>query len=303
MAIQSKVIKQKMSSIGNIKKITKTMEMVSVSKMKRAVEGSLASRDYARYALELLVTLAKERNVPHPLLENGIGNKTLLVIVASNKGLCGGYNTNISKIVSKFKEQNNNIEIDCITIGKQAERIANRNKLTILASLNEMGENLSMQEINTLKKIILKEFVELKKYKNVCIAYTQFIKQLDYKPNIKEIIPVSPKTTRNIVDEIEMGKKDEYFDKRSMALYLFEPNEEEVLDKVIPNLLSATLFQIMIEAQASEHSSRMVAMKNATDNAGELLDELELTYNRARQAGITQEVAEIIGGAEALNKN
>jgi F-type H+-transporting ATPase subunit gamma len=303
MAIQSKIIKQKMTSIGSIKKITKTMEMVSVSKMKKAVSNSLASREYARYALELLVTLAKERNIPHPLLEEGPGSKRLLVIVASNKGLCGGYNVNISKSVSKFKEKYIDEDIDCVTIGKQSERIAKRNKLNIIASITEFGENITLEEIEILNKIILKEFVEFKNYKNVSIAYTQFVKQLDYRPNIREIIPVSSKTSRNIIEEMETGSTAERFNKKSMALYLFEPNEERVLDKVIPDLMSAILLQIMLEAQASEHSSRMVAMKNATDNAGELLDDLKLTYNRARQAGITQEVAEIIGGAEALNTN
>ena len=301
MAVQSKIIKQKMLSVGNIKKITKTMEMVSVSKMRKAVSNSLASRQYARYALELLVTLAKERNIPNPLLEEGKGDKTLIVIVASNKGLCGGYNVNISKAVSKFKKENQDLE--CIAIGKQAERIANRNNLKIVASLNDFKEDVTLDEIDLLKKIILKEFIELKKYKNVSIVYTQFIKQLEYSPSIKEIIPVSAKTTRNILEETDEGSVDDRFDKKSMALYLFEPSEERVLDKVIPELLGATLFQIILEAQASEHSSRMVAMKNATDNAGELLDDLRLTYNRARQTGITQEVAEIIGGAEALNTN
>jgi F-type H+-transporting ATPase subunit gamma len=303
MAIQTKIIKQKMTSIGSIRKITKTMEMVSVSKMKKAVTNSLVSREYSRYALELLVTLAKERSMSHPLLEEGVGQRELLVIIASNKGLCGGYNVNISKSVSKFIKKNEGIEIEALTVGRQAERIAKRNKLKIIASINELGENIYLDEIEVLKKIIIDNFLLSKNYKNVSIVYTQFVKQLEYKPYIREILPVSLKTTRNIIEETEAGSVDERFDKKSMSLYLFEPSEERVLEKVIPDLLSAILLQIMLEAQASEHSSRMIAMKNATDNAGELLEELTLTYNRARQAGITQEVAEIIGGAEALNTN
>ncbi len=302
MAIQTKAIKQKMTSVGNIKKITKTMEMVSVSKMKRAVSRSFASRMYARYALEILVTLSKERNMTDPLLEYGVGEKTLMIIVASNKGLCGGYNINISKSVSKYKSEHGQ-DLDAITIGKQAERIASRNKIPIIASFNEFGEDVDLNKVKTLRKLIISEFKEFHKYKNVVVVYTEFIKQLDYKPTVKEILPISPKTTRNIIEEIEEGHEDTRFDKRGMALYLFEPSEERVLRKVLPNLLTATLFQIILEAGASEHSSRMVAMKNATDNAGELLNDLKLTYNRARQASITQEVAEIIGGAEALNSN
>jgi len=303
MAIQAKAIKQKMKSIGSIKKITKTMEMISISKMKRAVQGSIASREYARYALELLINLAKERNISHPLLEKRSEGKILLVIIASNKGLCGGYNINISKSVAKFKTNHPNGEIEAITIGKQAERIANRSKLKIISSITDFQENISIEEVEILKKIILKEFLENQKYKNVSIAYTQFVKQLDYRPNIKEIIPIGPKTIRNIIDEIEMEKEESHFDKRSMALYLFEPSEERIMEKVIKDLLSVILFQIMIEATASEHSSRMVAMKKATESAEELLDDLKLTHNRVRQARITQEVAEIIGGAEALNTN
>lgn len=300
MAIQTKAIKQKMTSVGNIKKITRTMEMVSVSKMKRAVARSFASREYARYALELLITLSKERNISNSLLEYGTGDKILLVIVASNKGLCGGYNINVSKTVSKFKASAGR-EIDCIAIGKQAERIARRNSIPIIASFNEFGEDIDFAEIETLRKVVIKEFLEAKKYNSVSIAYTEFVKQMDYLPKIREILPVSPKTTRNIIESTQEGRDESRFEKRSMALYLFEPSEEKVLTHVIPHLLSATLFQIMLDAGASEHSSRMVAMKNATDNAGTLLNDLRLTYNRARQASITQEVAEIIGGAEALN--
>lgn len=292
-----------MTSIGNIKKITRTMEMVSVSKMKRAVNKSLSSRLYARFALQLLITLAKERNITHPLLEVGNGDKTLIIIIASNKGLCGGYNVNISKIVAKLSARIGNENIDCVTIGKQAERIANRNKIKIIASLNEFGEEIELDEVEVLKNIIINEYIDNKKYKNILVAYTQFIKQLNYQPQIIELIPISPKTTRNILEETEEGREEERFNKNSMALYLFEPSEERVLEQVIPDLLRATLLQIMQEAQASEQSSRMVAMKNATDNASELLADLSLTYNRARQAGITQEVAEIIGGAEALNTN
>ncbi len=300
MAIQIKAIKQRIKSISNIKKITKTMEMVAVSKMKKAINRSSASRDYTRYALEILVTLAKARKVRHPLLEYGKGDKTLLVILASNKGLCGGYNTNIFKVVSKYK-QKNPAETECIVIGKQAEKIAQKNKFKIIASFHEFSDDLNLDEINSVVKVIIDEFTNFKKYKNVVVVYTEFIKQMIYQPNVKEILPVSMKTTRNIVEETEQDRDYSRFNNKSMALYLFEPDEERVLDQVIPNLLLAVFFQIALESIASEHSSRMFAMKNATDNANQLLDDLSLVYNKARQANITQEVAEIIAGAESLN--
>lgn len=302
MAVQIKTIKQKINSIKNIKKITKTMELVAVSKMKKAVSRSQASREYARYALEILVTLAKVKKIPHPLLKPGVGDKTLLLIIASNKGLCGSYNTNISKLITKYK-QTIQTEMECITVGKQAEKIAQRHKFKVIASFQEFGDDFGIDEIRTLRQILIKEFLDSKKYQNVVVAYTEFIKQMQYETSIKEILPVSMKTTRKIIEEMHQGREQARFDKQSLALYLFEPDEERVLDKTIPSLLSATLFQVMLESSASEHSSRMFAMKNASDNASQLLDDLSLIYNKARQANITQEVAEIIAGAEALNVN
>lgn len=299
MAVQAKVIKEKIKSVGNIKKITKTMEMVSVSKMRRAVSATIASREYARYALELMVTLSKKRQISHPLLTVGSGEKTLLVIVASNKGLCGGYNTNISKLVSTFKKNHKGI-IEAVTLGRQAEVIANRNGIFIKASFKEFGEDITISKVKTLRKLLQKEFIESGQYKTVQIIYTQFIKQLDYKPQVREILPVSPKITREILEEVEKGSSKERFDINAMALYLFEPGEQEILDKVLPNLISSVLFQIVLEASASEHSSRMIAMQSASDNAGELEKDLKLTFNRARQAGITQEISEIISGANSL---
>jgi len=299
MAIQAKVIKEKIKSVGNIKKITKTMEMVSVSKMRRAISDTQASREYARHALQLMVTLSKKRSIAHPMLIPGLGAKTLLVIIASNKGLCGGYNTNVSKRVSRFKEKHDG-EIEAITLGRQAELIANRNGIPIKASFKEFGEDIDIVKVKSLRKMIQKEFLESGEYKGVQVVYTQFVKQLDYRPKVREIIPISPKTTREIIEEIEHGSTQERFNLDSMSVYLFEPSEEEVLDQILPSLISSALFQIILEASASEHSSRMIAMQSASDNAEELEKDLTLTFNRARQAGITQEISEIISGANAL---
>jgi F-type H+-transporting ATPase subunit gamma len=300
MATQIKTIKQKIGSVKNIKKITQTMEMVAVAKMKKTIKKSFSSRVYARYALEILVTLAKIRKVRHPLLEYGKGDKTLLIILASNKGLCGSYNINISKVVAKYKKQSKN-DLDCIVVGKQAQKIARKNKLNIIYSFHEFIDNFDPQQISDFEKIVLYEFSKTNKYRNVVIAYTEFIRQMSYEPKIKEILPVNMKMARNIIEEIEKGRDFERFDKKDLAVYQFEPNEHEVLNEIIPNLLSALINQILLESGASEHSSRMFAMKNATDNANNLIDDLSLIYNKARQANITQEVAEIIAGAEALN--
>lgn len=300
MATQIKTIKQKITSISNIKKITKTMEMVSIAKMKKAVDLSLRSKEYAKYALEILKTLANEREIEHPLLELGKGDTTLLVIFASNKGLCGSYNMNISKLVHQYKMKHGE-KIEAVTIGKQAEKIAHRNKFKIIASFHDFGEDISIEEVVSLRKFLMKQFLETGKYKRVVAIYTEFVKRLNYQPIARKILPVTVKATQNLLSDSASALVEK--NGGTMPLYIFEPSEARVLEKVIPTLLNDVLLQIMLESLASEHSSRMVAMKNATDNATELVSDLLLTFNRARQANITQEVAEIIAGAEALNKN
>lgn len=301
MATQIKTIKQKITSISNIKKITKTMEMVSIAKMKKTVSASVASREYSKYAMEILQTIASAKKTKHRFLEMGKGNKVLLLIVASNKGLCGSYNMNISKTVQKYRRARSQFEFEVITIGKQAERIARRNNFKIVASFHEFGEEITADETSVLQKMILDEFSKDGKYRKVAVVYTEFVKQLSYKAIVRQLLPISLSKVKDILEdhvphvETDKGKQT--------ALWLFEPSEERVLNKIIPDLLNDTLLQVMLEALASEHSSRMMAMKNATENATELVADLLLTYNRARQSNITQEVAEIIAGAEALNKN
>jgi F-type H+-transporting ATPase subunit gamma len=245
MATQIKTIKQKINSISNIKKITKTMEMVSVAKMKKAVQASLNSREYAKYALEILKTLASKRSIDHVLLQYGSGEKTLMVIVASNKGLCGSYNMNISKLVHKYKAKHAE-EIEVITIGKQAEKIANRNNFKMIASFHEFGEHISLDEVTLLQKLLLKEFLQPKQYKKVVIVYTEFIKQLSYKPIAREILPVSLKTSKNILEEVGEFTEEIDIKKDTMPLYTFEPTESRVLDKVIPNLLTDLLLLVLL---------------------------------------------------------
>jgi F-type H+-transporting ATPase subunit gamma len=300
MATQIKTIKQKIASVGNIRKITRTMEMVSVAKMRKAINRAIASRDYAKYALEILLTLVNERNISHPLMETREGDTTLLVIIASNKGLCGSYNMNVSKTVAKYIKENANMKIDAIVVGKQAEKIARRFGLNVLDRYHEFKDDFTLTHIKMLRRLVVKLFSEKNHYKNVVVAYTEFVKQMVTKAGVKEILPVTANIATKIVDENDSGVDTFTPNKRGMAEYIFEPSEQRVLDKLIPNFLSTLLFQVMLEANASEHSSRMFAMKNATDNATGILDDLVLTYNRARQANITQEVAEIIAGAEAL---
>ena len=311
MPLATKAIKQKIKSVGNIKKITKTMEMVSVSKMRRAVDHALASRAYSRYALELLVNLSKDKNVSNPLMlvpqKAGVVNKELVILIASNKGLCGGYHTNLFKafniyLKNKFPgglTSGEGSEIKVISIGKYAEKISKKLNLPVFASFNTFSEFSDIEQTKTLSDLVSKEYVE-GGYVSVKILYTEYLKSTTYKPVMRELFPISAETVKNIV-EIEEEKVDTTPEEEKFIDYKFEPDMETILKSILPGLVDVVVYQTLAEAFASEHSARMFAMKNAGDSATTILDALTLSYNHARQDGITRELSEIVAGAEALS--
>jgi len=317
MPLQTKAIKQKIKSVGSIKKITKTMEMVSVSKMRRAVDKALSSRIYSRYALELLVNLSKDKNVSHPLMMKGKSENELIILIASNKGLCGGYHTNLFKsllLYTKTKELQGK-ELNAVAIGKYAEKICKKLSIPVFASFITFSEYSDIEQTKELSNLVSKEFIE-GNYKSVKILYTEFLKSTAYKPVLREIFPISVETIQNILEIVvpvpaeallerknlseEKEEKETVFD---FTNYKFEPDLNLILDSILPGLVDVVVYQTLAEAYASEHSARMFAMKNASDNATTILNSLMLSYNHARQDGITKELSEIVAGAEALSTN
>ena len=303
MALQAKVIKQKIQAVGNIKKITKTMEMVAASKMRRAVDSSVSSRRYADGALEVLVHLSQDRYLNHTLMNKRPDSKKILfVIVSSNKGLCGGYNVNIARKIAESYKLHPDFEIECITVGKRAENIARYNNISIIASFTDFQDVACVQDVRALTQVMLDSFTKDETYAKVMVAYTQFIKTMSYRPKIAQMLPVEPESMYMVIDRVKKEASEDLADSaKSKPVYTFEPSAADILDTVVPQLLKAVMYQVLLDAYASEHSSRMVAMQSATENAGKMQDELRLTYNKARQAGITQEIAEIAAGAEALS--
>jgi F-type H+-transporting ATPase subunit gamma len=297
MATDTKAIRQKIKSINNIKKITKTMEMVSVAKMKRGTEMANRGRSYAKYALELLSNIANVRHLKHPLLAKEVeAGRELILVISSNKGLAGAYNSNISKALATYTK-NRNEEVDCITIGKQSEKSARRSNLKIVASFIDFSEKSSSEEFLIIRDMMVEKF-EKGDYTKISVLFTEFKSSITYKPYLMQLIPVLPEIYKNLLIENSdegIPNEDEFKE------YTFEPNDKEVLAQIIPQIIAAAVYHAFIESVASEHSARMFAMRNANDNAGELLDELTLFYNQARQAAITQEISEIVSGAAALN--
>lgn len=297
MAVSAKAIKSKIGSVKNVGKITKAMELVSVSKMKRSIERVENTRPYAREALAILRQISADSKRSHQLLEHGDNAKNLIVLFSSNRGLCGSYNAKVAKstasFVNRVKKHNANVEF--VTIGRYAEATAKRLGHDIKASFVNFDQNPQLSEAQVLKETVF-ELFKSGEYYNVVVIYTDFISTLTSQVVARQILPVKPDNIVNLLDS-----KDDLDDENPKVESIFEPSEEEVLNYVLESLTLSQLFHAMTESSASEHSSRMVAMKNASENADKLADSLTLTYNRARQAGITQEISEIASGAEALS--
>lgn len=301
MAVRTRAIKQKISSVKNIRKITRAMEMVAVSKMKRAVASALSTRAYALAALDLLIALALERKIPHPLLERGAGERTLMIIVASNRGLCGGFNVTLAKSVMRsFETFGGRNSVDFITIGKNAERLARKLGADVRGSFVDFSDSAGIHGIRGLRRLVLDEFYG-GKYACVLVAYNNYISTVRYAPIIRPLLPITPEILRNLIASV--GENVYSAEVRSAigeGIYLFEPTEAAVLEEVLPQLVAVQLYQMNLESVASEHSARMIAMKNASESAGEMITDLTLDWNRVRQDGITQEISEIAAGANAL---
>ncbi len=279
------------------------MEMVAVSKMKRAVSGTLATRAYAELALKMLVSLSRSTN-DHPMLLPGNGDKTLVVLFASTKGLCGGFNVVLAKAVALYAPTSSDrARVRFLTIGKNAERIAKRLKGEVVASFVDYTEEQEAHQMSGLAKLVQDEFAS-GVYRNVVIIYNNYVSAVSYHPVVRQLLPISAELIKNMLKDL--GEDAPNAPAESTALstipveYLFEPGRAQLLGAVIPQLIEVALYQAFLESMASEHSARMVAMRNATDNATEMLEDLTLSFNHARQDSITREISEISAGANAL---
>lgn len=305
----TKEIKQRIKSVKNTKKITKAMELVAASKMKRAISKALASRLYANYSWDLLTSISERLDgISHPFFTD-INNtndlkksdsKTLIVLITSNSGLCGAYNSQvIKKTISSLKNIPVN-EVDIITIGKKGDNAMRRTGSNVIASFLELPDNRNFNDILPISKMIINEF-RTGKYNKVYIAYTDFISALTQKANLKQILPITKSDIKDLINSI--GENNE-IDKANMnkkkISYLFEGNVNEIIELLAEKLVRMQIFHMILESSASEQSSRMIAMKNASEAAGEMIDDLTLIFNKARQAGITQEISEISAGMASV---
>lgn len=316
MAKGIRELRRRIKSIQNTKKITKAMEMVSAAKMRKAVESVLATRDYANLAWSTIMQLSERTDSKHhPLLRKREKiEKVAVVLVSSNRGLCGAFNMQVvQKAIDSIKLHESKVkETEVITFGTKGRDIAKNLGYNIVADFPKEDITKKATDVSPIAKMIIDKFA-VGEYDKVFVTFTDFETSMKQVPRVKQLLPIETQpddylgvvgkskgvgSTKDFIKE----KADKYLVKGSFTYeYVFEPNPAEVLKLMLPRLIEMQIYQAVLESEASEHSSRMMAMKNATDAAGEMIDDLTLTYNRARQASITQEIAEISSGAAALS--
>ncbi|MEC7282134.1 MAG: F0F1 ATP synthase subunit gamma [Pseudomonadota bacterium] len=282
-----KEIKGKIGSIKNTQKITSAMEMVAASKMKKAQERMASGRPYAQNMLKVIGHIANGNlEYRHPYLEEREVKRVGYIVISTDRGLCGGLNTNEFKLVTqdvkKWREQG--VEVDFAALGSKACSFFNRFGGKLLAAESGLGDKPSVSDVVGVVRVMLKAYDE-GQIDRVFLVFNDFVNTMTQKPVINQLLPL-PKSE----DEEYQHRWD----------YIYEPDRLEILEALMVRYIESQVYQGVVENAASEQAARMVAMKAATDNAGNLIDELQLVYNKARQAAITQEISEIVSGAAAV---
>jgi F-type H+-transporting ATPase subunit gamma len=278
-------IRRRIRPIRNITKITRAMEMVSGAKMRRAQERVQASRPYAeriRVMISALAGLTDIESGQFPLLEHRPIERVSLILMTSDKGLAGALNSNIIRRSAEFIRDDVDGRAEIIALGKKGRDFYRRTQYALTAEFINLADWPSIEDLRPVVDIAIDDFTR-GKVDAVYIASTRFINTLRQRPEVRQLLPITPEFDEEAAE--------------SVRDFIFEPSREAVLQGLLPRYIEVQIYQAMLDALASEHSARMVAMRNATENANDLLDELTLSYNKARQTQITAEVSEIAAGA------
>lgn len=288
MAVNKKTIQRRIKSVRNTRKITKAMELVSAAKMRRATGAVARTRPYAELAWETVrAIMCQSGELRHPLMEAPAdATRTLIVLYASDRGLAGGYNVNVIRKATAMIKERGAENVDVIAIGRRAEYVA-KTGVTMLAAFQGMTEQPKLHDMLPIVRMVMERFAS-GEYSDVHLAYTDFISGITQTPKVTMLLPL---VVHDDTDETAPS-----------TTYTFEPSPLAVLDRILPGIIETKVFHALVEAAASEHAARMMAMRNATDSASEMLEDLTFTYNQARQAAITQEIAELVSGSAAIAK-
>ena len=277
-------IRRRIQSSRNIKQITRAMQFVAASKLKRAQESTLASRPYAEKLDEVLADLATVlTGEDHPLLVRREGGKRLIVLITTDRGLAGALNTNTIRFAAQQITDGHG-DLAVATVGRKGRDAMRRARVPLEAHFEGFGDRPTFADVLPLARLISEDFLS-GKVNRVDIVYSHFVSTLSQKPSMDELLPIIPSQDTEGIPGHQ---------------FIFEPSPAAVLEQLLPRYVATRLYQAVLEGKASEESSRMVAMKNATENAEELIEDLTLAYNKVRQANITREMIEIATGARAL---
>lgn len=290
-------LRRRIKSVKNTAQITKAMQLVAAAKMKKAQDQATSGRPYADLMNKVLVSLKEQAGEnAHPFFSPGKGEKTLVLVITSDKGLCGALNTNLLRKVS---QSDFGADVEYVTIGRKGAASLARVKKSLTADF-PVKDPAKFLEVRTVGKFLQDRYLT-GEYSRVLVAFNNFVNTVTVVPSVEQLLPINPVTLGGKRSYEGMGTGDVADASTGPVLeYTFEPSTSEVFATILPQYVNNTLYQMVLEARASEHSSRMVAMKNATDNAKQMLKDLSLEYNKQRQAAITSELLEITTAKMAL---
>ena len=279
-------IRRRIKSVKKTQQITKAMKMVAAAKLRRAQEAAIAARPYAVKLTEVLGRVANAAgDVSHPLLEVRDGKKVAYIVITADRGLCGGFNSNTIRYAVRELKNIDNPSI--IAVGRKARDYFKRlDNVQIAASYVGLGEYVHFGQAQEIAKFVIEKYTE-GEFDSVYLVFSEFINTLTQRPTKQKLLPVEPPEQKQEKERVS-------------ATYTFEPSAEIVLSELLPKYIEVSLYRAILESKAGEQGARMTAMDSATNNAKEMIDKLTLSFNRARQAAITKELAEIVGGAAAL---
>ena len=282
-------------SVKNISQVTRALQAVSASNVRKAIAALMATRPYATKAWQVLRHVAEQpgRQTLHPLLtERPEIKNTLVVVVSGDRGLAGAYNTNLIRfVVRKFGKHPTPVSM--IAVGRKGRDLLIRRKYKVIADFSNLPAAPSFKDVSAIGRLAVDEFMS-GQADEVYLVYTDFINMVKQEPTVKRLLPLEVGSGEGRVQDFET--------KHTPAAYIYEPAESEILDEIIPRFTALQVYQAILESLASEHAARMVAMRNATDNANELVGALQMQYNKVRQQAITNDMLDIAGGAEALSQ-
>jgi F-type H+-transporting ATPase subunit gamma len=275
-------IRRRIRSVKNMQQITKAMKMVAAAKLRRAQEKVIASRPYAKQIQAVLSRLVQaQTEVSHPLLEKRPIKKIGYVLMTSDRGLCGGFNANLIRTTRSVLEEQQNVQSGLVTVGRKGSDYFGRRKVEIISRFTGLGDSPDFNQARQIAGEVIRLYIS-GELDEVYLVYSRFISVLTQEPTLAKILPIEPSAE-------EAGGQ-----------YIFEPSPQQMLGRLLPNYIESQVFSSLLESKASEMGAKMTAMDSATENAKEMIDKLTLAMNRARQAAITKEISEIVGGAAAL---